>query len=167
MTPSPSGDLESYAALWPVGFVSLSMAEVRHACVDAFPYSTTRPALANAFEEVLARLTIAGVKGELWLDGSFVTNKNDPYDVDFVLVADSQQYDSTPGIREDIDSLIEPVKDWPPPLADTNVMFRDPPETGASNFNQVLGWWAKRFSSHPSKGPQKGIVVVRLSEAEE
>lgn len=143
------------------------MAEVRQACVDAFPDSTTRPALANAFEDVLVRLTEAGIEGELWLDGSFVTDKSNPSDVDFVLVANSEQYDSTPHIREDIDLLIDPTGDWPSPLADTNVMFRDPPEAGASNFDQVLNYWKRRFSSHPSKGPQKGIVVVRLGEAEE
>ncbi|HEY1380572.1 MAG TPA: hypothetical protein VGF55_27470 [Gemmataceae bacterium] len=39
----------------------------------------------DGLEAVIARLTGAGVTGELWIDGSFLTHKLDPNDVDLLL----------------------------------------------------------------------------------
>jgi len=119
----------------------------------------------DALEQVVNRLFIAGVSGEVWLDGSFVTKKPDPIDIDFILIADSVQYDQDADIRKLVDLLIEP-EDWPPSVADTSVVFRDPPES-QSNFSEVLDWWERRFGSKPDKGLPKGVVIVRLGEADE
>ena len=39
----------------------------------------------NGFESVVSRLAAFQIKGEIWVDGSFLTRKTDPNDVDFVL----------------------------------------------------------------------------------
>ena len=54
-------------------------------CVDAFPTSESRPAIMEGLEYLVDSLMSAGVEGELWVDGSFLTRKVDPGDVDVVL----------------------------------------------------------------------------------
>src|ERR1700733_2464521 len=77
---------EACAALWPSGqFINLTLQEIRCACVDKFPDSITRRGLMDDFEAVLGRLTQSRIEGEVWLDGSFVTSKVNPRDIDFIL----------------------------------------------------------------------------------
>lgn len=118
----------------------------------------------DVLESVTDRLETSGVEGEIWLDGSFVTTKVDPSDIDFILIMDSARYDNDATVRQVVDLLIEPSGEWPPSYADTNVAFRDL-LVAKSNFSEVLLWWQQRFGTHPGKGPPKGIVVVRLGEA--
>jgi hypothetical protein len=162
----PLIDESDHAPLWPVGLVVLTVEEVKKRCVEAFPESSTRAELMGQFEGVWARLVACKVPGELWLDGSFVTDKLNPLDIDFVLIVDALQYDKSPDLRRACDALCEPEDGWPPPLCDTSVIYRDPPEV-QSNLHEVLRYWERKFGSAPTKGLPKGIVVVQLELEEE
>lgn len=146
---------DNHLPLWPAGqFVPLTLEEIRTRCVEAFPDSVTRAGLMNDFLLVVGRLQALGVEGEIWLDGSFVTTKASPTDIDFVLFADPDQYDAGDGeMRFAVDGLIDVQADWPPPSCDTWVVF----------FNgEIRNYWEKRFGTEPTKGSPKGIIVVRL-----
>ena len=67
------------------GLHPFSWLELRAACVDAFPLSQTRLEIFTGLEEVIRELQRLGITGELWLDGSFLTRKIDPDDIDLVL----------------------------------------------------------------------------------
>lgn len=57
----------------------------------------------DGLEHVVGRISSADVRGELWLDGSFLTQKIDPMDVDYLLRVGSDIYDHDPEKRTIVD----------------------------------------------------------------
>src|SRR6266446_285097 len=87
---------EEFPPLYPEGFHETSLRDIRNRCVDheQFRLSSARGPLMDQFEETIMSLLSAGVIGSVWLDGSFVTEKINPVDIDFVLEIESNVYDS-------------------------------------------------------------------------
>lgn len=64
----------------------VTFAEAKAFSVDAFPESSTRLRNWNGFCNFLQLLIDSGLTNmQVWVDGSFVTNKQDPNDVDCVI----------------------------------------------------------------------------------
>ena len=63
----------------------MSASDLKSLVVDAFPLSKTRATLWQAFDKFIQELKAADLHCDVWLDGSFLTKKIDPDDVDFVL----------------------------------------------------------------------------------
>jgi hypothetical protein len=74
-----------FPPLLPPGFHLMTLAGVRQLCVVAFPLSTTRAAIMDGLESVIAKLAAERIEGEVWIDGSFLTRKIDPSDSDIVV----------------------------------------------------------------------------------
>ena len=66
------------------GFHRMSMNELRELCVTSFPKSTVRTDIMAGFETIYEQLLALGIVGDIWVDGSFLTKKIDPDDIDFV-----------------------------------------------------------------------------------
>jgi hypothetical protein len=161
LAPMAYGEAEEYPPLWPRGVYELSLTAIEEACVSSFDLSTTRKDLMAALQLVVEHLNANGIPGEIWLDGSFVTEKISPKDIDFILVADSRVYDEgTDEQREVLDGLTDGEM-WKPPLhCDTNAAYIDPPEQqGTSN---VIDYWTNRFGLSLGDRTPKGIVVIKL-----
>lgn len=158
------GEAEEFPPLWPQGFHELSLTDVKKACVSAFELSTTREDLMAALELVIEQLNTKGISGRIWLDGSFVTKKISPKDIDFILVAESRVYDEgTEEQRAVLDGLTDGELWRPPLLCDTNAAYIDPPEVkGTSN---VIDYWTNRFGFSLVDRTPKGIVVIKLGES--
>jgi hypothetical protein len=158
------GEAEEFPPLWSQGFHELSLTDVENACVSAFDLSTTRKDLMAALQLVVEQLNENGIAGEIWLDGSFVTEKINPKDVDFILVADSSVYDEgTDEQRAVLDGLTDGELWRPPLLCDTNAAYIDPPDLqGTSN---VMEYWTNRFGLSLGDRTPKGIVVIKLGES--
>lgn len=149
-----------FPPLWQAGFHALTVDLVRAQCVDAFASSETRARLLESFETVLAHLEGAGLIGTVWLDGSFVTEKINPADIDFLFVVHAAVYDhATPEQRAVIDGLTDGCS-WMPADCDTNVVLIDPPEH--SNSPDLLGWWERRLGYSSDSLVPKGIVVISI-----
>lgn len=89
------GGKKSFPPLLGPGLHYHSFDEVRSLCVDGFPHSTTRPeVMAGLVAFVRNVLHSNSIKCELWVDGSFMTKKIDPPDVDLVLCIHSDFYES-------------------------------------------------------------------------
>lgn len=58
-------------------------------CLQPFPNSFARPKLCGQLDAFLSELRALGLLGKLWIDGSFVTAKVDPDDVDLLFVPDA------------------------------------------------------------------------------
>jgi hypothetical protein len=79
----------------------MSPAEIEAAFVTSFPFSSTRkPILAGYLKHAAEVQAIVGSFQE-FLDGSFVTNKNDPGDVDLVVLIDGDLVDNLPSADKD------------------------------------------------------------------
>lgn len=74
-----------FPALLPQGLHPKTWAEIEAMCVTGIPLSTSRPTLLAGLRALVDRLVAEGVVGDLWIDGSFVTQKLEPADVDIVL----------------------------------------------------------------------------------
>jgi hypothetical protein len=73
------------------------MAEIEAVLVDGFAGSTTRRPLFESFAMVrLAMMRVLPVR-EQWVNGSFVTSKLDPVDIDLVTVFDGERLDELDG----------------------------------------------------------------------
>jgi len=74
--------------LFPPGLHPVSEAELAAKLVHPFVGSRTRRALLDGLQAFFTGLRAADVDFEVWLDGSFCTNKFDPNDIDLVVFAD-------------------------------------------------------------------------------
>jgi hypothetical protein len=130
-------------------------------CVTAFPLSSTRGNIMRGLRIVIRRLIAARIVGELWINGSFLTEKIDPQDSDAVLAADSRIVD-TGGTLLQVKTL-----DWlksnlkAKHLCDSYIFFNFPK---GHPYEAVGEWarayWLKQFGFSRSDQP-KGIVVFK------
>ena len=93
--------MDTETALLPPGLHDGTLAELHALCVAPFPASRTRPAIFAGLSAFLAVLAGFGVPMELWVDGSFVTNKPDPNDVDVAVLVEQSRFDSLPPDRRE------------------------------------------------------------------
>lgn len=84
----------SHTPLFSPGFHDVSEADLDNHFLGAFSTSSTRPALLAGLRSFLACLKKVGIEFEVWLDGSFCTEKPDPSDVDLVIFAESHKLNS-------------------------------------------------------------------------
>lgn len=139
----------------------LELAHVEELCVARFRDSRSRPAIMSGVRLIYDRLRKAGIDGELWIDGSFVTSKPDPVDVDMAVRFQAQQVDDGPkamyeALKWVSSDLREPHRVdgyvWPEWPVDAPAY-----ETGESQRQYWLRWFGTSRN-----GQAKGIVVVRL-----
>jgi hypothetical protein len=84
-----------FPPIFPEGFHRVTMDDLRKHCVDGFPDSQRRGMIMDGLERMIAKLLSVGLdECELWVNGSFLTKKPEPDDVDFVIFAPSKFWDS-------------------------------------------------------------------------
>lgn len=74
-----------HPALLPPGLHRLTLLELHKLAVAPFPEGTRRHLLFDKLATWTAAVNSLNVRGTLWLDGSFLTQKPDPDDIDCVL----------------------------------------------------------------------------------
>lgn len=77
-----------WPALLPAGIHAMDVEGIERRCVAGFLESNSRPHIMSGLKRFIQFMQGIGIKGELWLDGSFVTEKPEPSDVDLVFVPD-------------------------------------------------------------------------------
>jgi len=96
-----------FPPLFPLGFHYLTVGNIEQVCVDLFPLSTIRATIFNGLVSFIQTLEAAKITGELWADGSYLTEKINPKDIDLVLKIDGTLYNSgTVEQRQAIDWVI-------------------------------------------------------------
>ncbi|WP_279358197.1 DUF6932 family protein [Methylobacterium indicum] len=155
---------KDFPCLFDLGFHSLSLDDIHKACVDGFPLSESRPVIMSGLREFIDKLKISGIVGKIWIDGSFITQKIDPKDVDLVLIFDGTIYDSGDDkLRSTIDWVNSNLKKAL--KCDSYVCMQYP--KGHPLHEEGLWWYAwyhKRWGFDREDEP-KGIVVVCLDGA--
>ena len=130
-------------------------------CVNAFPNSETRESIMRGLESVVQKLVEAGICGDLWIDGSFVTGKINPNDVDLLLHIKPDFYDTATHEQKRIIQWVnENLKgDY---LCDSYVMYEYPKgDPQESDYEWWRAYWIKQYGW--SRGEEmKGIVLVSL-----
>jgi hypothetical protein len=149
--------------LLPPGLHEIEWEELRRLCVDDFPNSTRRSYLAEALEEIFDGFTDFAITCEVWIDGSFVTTKLDPADVDMVFVIDSGVVATADeAALAWVNRVAQNLRDES--LCDTYVSIRFPKEHPDFDIGFArLQYWLSVFGYHGSS-QEKGIAVVRTGE---
>src|SRR5262245_31601165 len=74
-----------FPPLLPAGMHPMPLAELRRLCVDGFALSTARANLMVGIEAICGSLSTALIPAEVWINGSFLTQKIDPADADLAV----------------------------------------------------------------------------------
>lgn len=83
-----------YPPLLPGGIHDYTLDSLKPLTVDKFPDSARRKGLFGTLGIYLEMLESTGFKGSAWIDGSFMCNKEEPDDIDLVLVFESESLDN-------------------------------------------------------------------------
>ena len=67
------------------GLHDFKLDDIGNHFLESFPDSTTRSDLIHGFREYVGHLSSFGVPIEVWIDGSFTTDKLNPNDIDLVV----------------------------------------------------------------------------------
>lgn len=151
-----------FSSLFPLGFHHVTLANVEQVCVDLFPLSTIRGTIFKGLVTFVATLETAKVAGEIWADGSFLTEKINPKDIDLVLRVDGELYNSgTVEQRQAIDWVIANQKLTL--KCNSYVLFEYPVGHPLYDEGQWwYSWWHRQWGFSREDDP-KGIVVLSLS----
>jgi hypothetical protein len=154
-----------YQPLLPLGWHPMTLSELRRLCVDQFLLSATRPMLMAGLETIAGRLVTASIVGNLWVNGSFLTEKINPADTDVVLEVDApSMYDN--GSREqkdEIDWIIGNLKNTPL-KCDCYPLFTYPiPHLLFQEGEWWRAYWIHQFGFSREVDP-KGIVTISIPD---
>lgn len=78
------------------GIHDITMEELQDIFVNSFPSSNTRPVIFSGYYSHDSHLKELNITIEKFVDGSYVTKKNDPRDIDFLCIADALEVDNLP-----------------------------------------------------------------------
>jgi hypothetical protein len=83
-----------FTPILSAGFQNYDEAKLEQDFLNAFPGSLTREKLVKGLIDYIKCLKTFRIPFEIWIDGSFVTNKMNPNDIDLLIVAPQQKCDS-------------------------------------------------------------------------
>lgn len=147
--------------LLPSGVHDATVDDVHESLVAAFDGSVSREPIFRWWREHRAALDFICPVAEQWVDGSFVTAKPDPADIDIVTVFDGEDVDALPVFKQVLlRYLLNGADTKNPWLCDSYVIVRYP--EGDVRFQQTqdsTSYWTGWFG-HTSDGVEKGYVRV-------
>ena len=154
-----------FPPLLSLGWKKVTLDELRQLCVTAFPRSTRREGIMDCLEYVVSVLRDAGIRGKLWIDGSFLTDKDDPDDSDVILCMDGTFADNMTPEQQSVESWFgdpaQHLHEWL--MCHSFSIARWPEghlnhEAGEWNYAYWLRQWGFTRSDIP-----KGIAVIELT----
>ena len=161
----PSPKLE-YPPLLEPGMHKLSLLEVRKMCVEGFPTSASREDIITLLEHMFETLRLNHVICEVWVDGSFMTRKINPGDVDLVVCLSADFADNCYGeqqaVLDDISANLK--RSGKCTRCDTFACVV--PQASDPLFKELserVEYW-KRWFGHSRSGEPKGMATVQMGE---
>ena len=145
-----------YPPLLPGGLHPHTLESLRELTVDAFPESIRRRALFSALGVYLDMLGATGFKGTAWIDGSFMCAKDEPDDIDIVLVFKSSVLDE---ISESARPVLMNLFD------STMVMnrFRLHVFQVAEENSRGVAYWQQQFGTQRDEVTPKGLASIGVN----
>lgn len=148
------------------GLHKMDIGTVEDEFVVPFPHSTTRKTIIDGYKKHSIDLLALISKYVNFIDGSFVTNKNDPGDIDLVCFIDGDMLDALPlPTQAQVRALLSgPVTKashscdayFCPTYPETHVKF--------GSYRSMRKYWMGEFGYDRSDVP-KGIVVIEENAA--
>lgn len=151
----------------PAGIHKMTAAEFEATFVTAFPFSSTRKPILKGYNQHADELLAVIGQCEQFLDGSFVTNKNDPGDIDMVVMVDAEILDAIDVSKRDaFRALVSGKITRATHMCDAYIcpVYKEESpnfETGRANRK----YWMGEFGFDRSDLP-KGFVSIHLQKSE-
>lgn len=144
----------------------MTLPQIEAEFVNSFQGSQRRPVLYRHLEEFFAFLMTAGFPCELWVDGSLLTQKEEPDDLDLAVIIDRDAYDQlTDEQRQIWDRLAkEPYSAEVDSFAYVR-RLRGDPFFADESLDPAYSWSEQYLLEHSDQW-LKGYVVVKLRETD-
>ena len=153
---------QDYLPLLADGLHPKTPEELQALCVDGIPLSMSRARLMAGLRAMIDLLTADGICGDLWVDGSFLTEKLEPEDIDVVLEVTAAML--TGATRPQADRLT-----WFSSRNNTDVEQKRRDYScdcyffwEAPGLKSMRAYWLRQFGRDCSNNP-KGIVVLQIN----
>jgi len=75
-----------YPSIIAVGIVNMNLDEFEDWSKTSFKDSAYRQSLLNNFKELIKKVQVFGFSFEIWVDGSYLTEKPEPDDIDMLII---------------------------------------------------------------------------------
>jgi|SRR6185437_115576 len=145
------------------GYHTFDLAGVERLCVRPFSPASNRKFLYQHLEQMVQDLLLKGIRCSLWVDGSFLTEKENPSDLDVIVVLD---YDVTLSFTGEQKLFIEDIGEMRyHPHIDSFVITLIPrghPEYLTGEADRAD--WARMYAVEHADYWLKGVAVIRLGE---
>lgn len=146
-----------WSPLLEPGIHPMTFQELHDLCAKQFEATSNRAKLLEGLCGFLDRLSFPNVETTVWIDGSFLTRKYNPNDVDLVLHASASEYDNNAEYKLAMDWAIG---DEPRAMFGCHsfVMFPN------SDILSEVDWryWLNRFGFGRNDVP-KGIASLQIN----
>ena len=157
MIPSHSAE-----GLLPHGRHTASVVEIEQRFVNTFPTSLTRRSLLDGWRRRSEELkSIVDIESE-WIDGSFVTTKRDPRDIDMTTFVLMESWNALDVASRQRVALLTQGPELKIQFGCDSYLIIIPPDGDPSEANYLYwrGYWDRQWSRARSGSP-KGYVEVR------
>jgi len=141
----------------------MTLDDLEELAVAAFPRPDLRPSHIECLRVILKELSAFQTKGELWIDGSFLTRKPDPSDIDLILRMQAHEYNHSSRVkRAFIDWLCSPEA-----KSRMNCDVFNLIEYPATDIRYVQSVndrrdWLQFFGTYRDDTTPKGLAVITL-----
>ncbi|MCU6666123.1 DUF6932 family protein [Silvania hatchlandensis] len=156
-------DKPCFPPLLPAGFHDLDNISIKSIFVDAFPESVRRSMLHCNYIQLLGQFELVNQQcrcfSEIWIDGSFTTEKPEPDDIDILVVVDFLALNSLPQtLMPLVNTLLN--RDYVKLNFDIDVLLL-PENHPDINYIDKRSYWRGWFGFDRKENP-KGLVRVML-----
>ena len=147
---------DDFAPLFTPGFHELTRGDLESHFVHPFQSGKRRAKLLEGFRALLADLEGIGVEWEIWLDGSFSTEKPDPNDIDVLVIADGARIQALPP------SLQQKLRALLPSPQITKIRYGCEVYFADAGDSSRISYWRGWFGFSRNETP-KGIPRLRIA----
>ena len=150
----------------------MSIEDVKALCVTNFPTSRSRPAIMEGLEKALRLLHDHNISAEVWLDGSFMTKKIDPADVDIILSINGEIFEKGSEKIKSVVMLFNDTSDLKSFFCHSYILIMYPNSNDATlrdGSTEDHNYWLELFGTsrgndekgiNSSPGVEKGMALI-------
>lgn len=147
---------EEFTPLLNEGFKEIGRWELDKMFLDPFIIKDQRKKLIDKLQLYFTEVLAIGLEADVWIDGSFTTQKPEPEDIDLVLLFDRQEVDNLDGKRAEMFQGLIMDRDIIKAKYCVDVYFID------KNSREEMDEWINTFGFDTRKIATKGIFKITL-----
>lgn len=153
-----SGTKQEWPPLLPLGFHDLDAVSRQRICLDRFPGSVTRKRILTNLESIIDLINRQSIAGAIWIDGSFLTEKLNPDDVDLALVITRATHSGLSASQQQFFDGLNDRQLYDQYRLDSYAISID---QGTDGGQYTYAYWLRQFGFSRADQP-KGIIRVSV-----